>query len=71
MKYNRTKNGIRNMIWGILNKFVNLLVPFFIRTILIKSLGKEYTGVTGLFTSILTVLNLAELGFSSAIVFNM
>ena len=48
-----------------------LFFPFIIRTILIKSLGADYLGLNSLFTSILTVLNLAELGFSSAVVFNM
>lgn len=71
MKLNRTKNGIRNMIWGILNKMINTIVPFAIRTVFIYFLGSEYLGLNSLFTSILTVLNLAELGFSNAIVFNM
>ena len=71
MKLNRTENGIRNIFWGVISKFVMLFFPFIIRTILIKSLGADYLGLNSLFTSILTVLNLAELGFSSAVVFNM
>ena len=67
----RTKNTIRNIIWGIVNKFVILLFPFIIRTILIKKLGSEYLGLSSLFTSILQVLNLTELGFSGAIIFSM
>lgn len=71
MKLNRTENGIRNIFWGVISKFVMLFFPFIIRTILIKSLGADYLGLNSLFTSVLTVLNLAELGFSSAVVFNM
>lgn len=71
MKLNRTENSIRNIFWGVISKFVMLIFPFIIRTVLIKSLGAEFLGLNSLFTSILTVLNLAELGFSSAIVFNM
>lgn len=71
MKLDRTKNSLRNIFWGILNKLVMLLFPFLLRTILIRSLGVDFLGLNSLFTSILTVLNLAELGFSSAIVFNM
>ena len=71
MKLNRTENSIRNIFWGVISKFVMLFFPFIIRTILIKSLGADYLGLNSLFTSILTVLNLAELGFSSAVVFNM
>lgn len=56
---------------GIINKFVVLLLPFLVRTAFIYSLGAEYLGLNSLFTSILTVLSMTELGFSSAIVFSM
>ena len=67
----RTKNTIRNIMTGFINKFVVLIFPFFIKTIIIQKLGSEYLGLNGLFTSILQVLNLTELGFSSAIIFSM
>ena len=69
MKIDRTKNSVRNIIMGFLNKFVMLLVPFIIRTIIIYLLGTNYVGLNSLFVSILTVLSLAELGFGSAVVF--
>ena len=68
---NRTKNAVRNIIFGFVNKIVVLLGPFIIRTVIIKQLGSEYLGLTSLFTSILQVLNLTELGFSSAVIFSM
>lgn len=71
MKGSRTKNAIRNIIFGFINKFVVLLFPFAIKTVIIKTLGSQYLGLNSLFTSILQVLNLAELGFSSAVVYNM
>lgn len=71
MRLERTKNGIRNLIWGLLNRLVGIIFPFVLRTIFIYALGSEYLGLNSLFTSILTVLNLAELGFSSAVVYNM
>lgn len=67
----RTKNTVRNISAGLINKVVMLLFPFVIRTILIKHLGSDYLGLSSLFTSILQVLNLTELGFSSAIVYSM
>ncbi len=67
----RTKNAIRNIAFGFINKFVVLIFPFIIRTIMIKKLGSEYLGLNSLFTSILQVLNLTELGFNSAVVFSM
>ncbi len=67
----RTKNAIRNMLFGFINKAIVLLFPFIIKTVLIRTLGSEYLGLNSLFTSILQMLNLAELGFSSAIVYSM
>lgn len=71
LKLNRTQNAVRNMAFGLVNKIVTLVCPFIIRTLIIKILGMQYAGLDGLFVSILEVLNLSELGLSSAIVFCM
>lgn len=71
IKLNRTWNAIRNILFGVMNKVVTLLFPFILRTVLIKVLGMEYSGLNGLFVSILEVLNLSELGISTAIVYCM
>jgi len=68
---NRTQNAVRSSIWGYINMCISVLLPFAVRTIIIKTLGDEYVGLNSLFMSILSVLSLVELGFSSAIVFNM
>lgn len=71
MKLNRSQNAIRNASYGIINKVIGIIFPFVVRTVFIYTLGAEYLGLNSLFTSILTVLNLTELGFSSAVVFCM
>lgn len=71
IRLNRTWNAIKNIIFGFINKVVTLLFPFVLRTVLIKVLGMEYAGLNGLFVSILEVLNLSELGLSTAIVYCM
>lgn len=71
MKIERTKNAMRNIAWGIIEKIVSLLLPFLTRSVMIKMLGAEYLGLDGLFTSILSVLSISELGFGTAIVFSM
>lgn len=71
MKIERTKNATRNIFFGVLLKIYQILGPFILRTIFIYSLGIEYLGLNSLFTSILQVLNLAELGVGSALVFSM
>jgi O-antigen/teichoic acid export membrane protein len=67
----RTRRAFVNIIWGFIEKMITLICPFIIRTIMIYKLGNEYLGLNGLFTSILQVLSLAELGFGDAIVFSM
>lgn len=67
----RTINAIRNIIFGFINKIVMLFFPFVLRTIIIQTLGTEFLGLNSLFTSILQVLNLAELGIGSAIIYSM
>lgn len=67
----RTKNASRNIVFGILLKLYQILVPFAMRTVMIYLMGVQYLGLNSLFTSILQVLNLAELGVGSAMVFSM
>ena len=71
MIVNRKKNAIYGTAFGIVLKLIQIAFPFIIRTIFIRSLGVDYLGLNSLFTAILQVLNLAELGVSSALVFSM
>lgn len=71
MDKSRTKNTFYNTLLGWLNKIVNIFLVFVMRTVIIHILGAEYLGLDSLFTSILQMLNMTELGFSSAIVFSM
>lgn len=71
MRLNRVKNTKRNIIWGTAEKAITMLFPFVVRTAFLAILGDEYLGLNGLFSSILQVLNLAELGFSNAVVYSM
>lgn len=71
MKLNKTKNTIRSTIWGLIYRVILVVFPFLIRTCIIYVLGANYLGLDSLFNSILSVLNLAELGFGSAMVYSM
>lgn len=67
----RTYNSISNSIYGILTQIITIVLSFITRSVFIKYLSIEYLGVNGLFTNILTILSLAELGFGSAIIYSM
>ena len=71
MKINRKKNAVHGTIFGIILKLIQIAFPFVIRTVFIHTLGAKYLGLNSLFTAILQVLNLAELGVGSALVFSM
>ena len=59
------------MMFGTLLKIYQMIVPFLMRTVMIYFMGVQYVGLNSLFTSILQVLNLAELGVGSAMVYSM
>ena len=63
----RTTSVKKGIIAGILNNVLAIILPFISRTIIIYSLGNAYVGLSGVFASILQVLNITELGFGSAI----
>lgn len=71
MADSRTKNTVRNIAAGLVNQGVSIILPFINRTIILWSLGAEFTGLSGLFSSILSVLGIAELGFNTAIVYSL
>lgn len=71
MNNSRTGNSVRNITYSFVNKGITVVLAFVSRSIFIYCLGKEYLGIQGLFSDILTMLSLADLGFSTAMVFSM
>ena len=67
----RSKNSMRNVVAAFISKLVATLLPFLTRTLIIYYIGELYLGLNGLFTSLLMILNLSELGIGSALVFCM
>ncbi len=67
----RTRKSLENIVFGMINRFVLMLFPFVVKTVLIKKLGTEYLGLNNLFSSILQVLSLSELGVGTAMVYSM
>ena len=71
MKIDFSRNTKRNIVSAMLNKGIGLVFPFLNRTLFLWLMGAEYLGLNGLFTSILGVLALADLGFGTAVVCSM
>lgn len=64
-------NARRNILFGMVNRVIMLVIPFFERLIIQNVLGSQYLGLGSLYQSIIQVLSLSELGFSAAMVYNM
>ncbi len=71
MRYNRTKNATRNIVFSLTQRIYGIVVPFLIRTVFIHTLGPQYLGLDSLFISVLQMLNLTELGVGTAMVYSM
>ena len=67
----RTKNSFLNFLANEGSHFINIVMSFICRTVLIYTLSKAYVGVNGLFGNILTVLSFAELGIGTAMIYKM
>lgn len=67
----RTSNVLRNSVVSIVCQIAGIVASFGCRTVFTLMLGKEYLGVSGLFTNILTILSFAELGIGSAVVYRL
>ena len=67
----RTKKTIINSIISILMYSINIIIGFIFQKIFIMTLGNEYLGLNGLFTNILSILAVVELGFGNAIIYHL
>ena len=65
----RTEYSILNILTGIGGYFLNTIIGVVCRMVFVRCLSADYLGVNGLFTNILTMLSLAELGVGGAIVY--
>lgn len=60
-----------NFTSSVGGQLITILMQFVIRTVFVQTLGKSYLGISGLFSNILSMLSLAEMGIGSAIVFKL
>lgn len=67
----RTHNVVRNISWAILLQIVLMFLQFFSRSIFVRQLGKDYLGISGLFTDIFWILSLVNMGIPDAMVICM
>lgn len=69
MSNSRVRNTSLTASAGLFRALLSLVSIFISRTIFVYILGAQYLSINGLFTNILSILSLAELGVGSAINF--
>ena len=67
----RTDNMIRNVSFSFIGQGIGILASFIVRIFFIRILGNTYLGLDGLFSNILTILSLSELGVGTAITYSL
>lgn len=67
----RTTNSIKNSITSTTCYIISILIGFLNQSLFIKVLGVKYLGLNGLFSNILGMLGIFELGIGSAIIYNL
>ena len=67
----RLQNSILNFVSGMGYRGLTLVTAFVVRTVFVRCLNAEYLGINGLYSNILSMLSLAELGFGTAMVYSM
>lgn len=71
MAEGRKERTVKNLMFAWLNQMVMLLMNIVVRAIFVRVLSKEYLGLSGLFSNIILLLSLTELGVGTAIVYSL
>ena len=71
MAGSRTENAAKNLKVAVICKLGLFGMAFVARTVFIRILGAEYTGVSSLYSNLLNLLNLAEFGFGSVLTYEL
>ena len=67
----RIKQAGKNIKYTTIAYVLRLTLQFIVRLVFVKSLPIEYLGINGLFTNLLAMLSLAELGVGPAITYSL
>ncbi len=67
----RTSNSLRNVGSAIGGQMLNNLLRFACRTVFLHTLGQEFLGISSLYSNVISILNISELGLSTAITYSL
>ena len=67
----RTHKSIINVIASVGTNAIILITAFIVQKALVSTMGADYNGINGLFSSIISMMSLADLGIGTAIIYHM
>lgn len=67
----RLENSIKNIIISLICNLITIIISFITQNILINSLGIEYSGLNGVFSNVISMLAILELGLGSQIIYHL
>lgn len=67
----RTRRSFINVMTTVVTNFIILFTAFAVQRVLVHTMGGDYNGLNGLFSSIISMMSLADLGIGTAIIYHM
>ena len=67
----RVQSAAKNIAFGQIGNLITQILGFILRTVFIAHLGDTLNGINALYTSILSVLSMAELGIGTALNYSL
>lgn len=67
----RKTNSLKNIIGSMASNIITIIIGLVAQALFIKILGSEYLGLNGLFSNVITMLGIVELGVGNAIIYNL
>ena len=67
----RVQHAVKNIAFGYVGNITSTVLGFVLRTVFIQKLDETLLGINGLYTGVLTMLSLAELGIGTALNFSL
>lgn len=67
----RVQSAAKNIAFGQIGNFITQILGFILRTVFIAHLGDTLNGINALYTGILSVLSMAELGVGTALNYSL
>lgn len=71
IKNSRTFKSLRNITFGIESQTIVIIMGFITRAFFLKYLNENYLGIDSLFTEMLSMLSVADLGINTVMVYSL